>query len=149
MKVTVVLLLLLALLVLLGTIYQVDNGVYRAQQEFFYAWMVTALVVPLPGAQLLLWLLGVNLLVSLISHIARRRISFGLAVSHAGLVLLLVAGFQGLYYGDSYTLGLWEGQESSRVTVPGSWRLSYRLFDENGDLRSRDSLLERRSPMPI
>lgn len=38
MKLTVVCLLLLTTLVVWGTLYQADHGLYQAQQKFFHSW---------------------------------------------------------------------------------------------------------------
>ena len=39
LRVTVACLAALLVLTLLGTLYQVDNGIYAAQQRFFSAWI--------------------------------------------------------------------------------------------------------------
>ena len=54
LKITVILLALLFLLVFLGTLYQVEHGIFGAQERFFFAWIVTAYFIPLPGGQLVL-----------------------------------------------------------------------------------------------
>ena len=88
LKLTVVLLALFFLLVLFGTLYQVDNGILRAQQKFFYSWFITQYLIPLPGGQLVLWLIGVNLLASLVIHTRSGRYTVGLFLSHLGLIFL-------------------------------------------------------------
>ncbi len=131
MKLTVVLLLLLLVLTFLGTLYQVEHGIYAAQEKFFSAWFVLDYAVPLPGAQLVLWLLGANLIASLIVKIPRKRASAGLIIMHAGLLLLLFGAFQGLYFSESYMLGMWEGERSNTAVVPGSWELQYLLQEDD------------------
>ena len=62
----VVLFMLMFVLIFLGTLYQVDHGLYEAQKRYFTSVIayheVGPLVVPLPGAYTVLALLGVNLI---------------------------------------------------------------------------------------
>ncbi len=148
LKITVVLLLVLFVLVLAGTLYQVEHGIFRAQRDFFDAFFVTVLPIPLPGAQTVFWVIGVNLVASLVVNIARRRMSVGLVISHLGLVMMLVAGFNGIYGTESSALALWEGEAASEVSVPGEWEFRYRL-EEDGRILTEgripgDSIVEGR-----
>ena len=64
---SIVLLLLLILLTFLGTLQQVDEGLYQVQQRYFGSlfaihWVGGAIPVPLPGAYLLLLLGFVNVI---------------------------------------------------------------------------------------
>ena len=56
LRVTVVCLALLFVLTFLGTMHQIDNGIYSAQKKYFESFFTLAAgFVPLPGAQLVLW----------------------------------------------------------------------------------------------
>ncbi len=110
-------------LVLAGTLYQVDHGIYDAQRRFFHAWILWVGPIPVPAAQPAFWLLGLNLLASLAFRIRWIRTNAGLALTHLGLVLLLVGGFQTSRASRSSMLGLAEGQESAVSLDPLRWEL--------------------------
>ena len=61
-----VLLLFLFLLTYLGTLAQVEVGLHQAQKLYFESWFLVhelgPVPLPLPGGQLCMWLLGLNLL---------------------------------------------------------------------------------------
>lgn len=113
MKLSVWLLLLLALLTWLGTLAQVDRSTYDVQREYFESWFVVAelplslwgtplfpradgtawaLRIPLPGAYPVLALFCVNLLVGGLLRMKWSARNAGILVTHVGIVLLLVAG---------------------------------------------------------
>lgn len=97
LRLTVVLLAFAILLVFLGTLAQVDEGLYGAQAHYFKQWLVVGVNVFGKKAPLVLpggYLLGTLLLVNLVAgHIYRFRFSrqkLGIHLAHAGIVLLLV-----------------------------------------------------------
>jgi ResB-like family len=100
LRLTVVCLALALILVFVGTLAQVQIGLYAAQSEYFRSFFVywtpkgTHLKIPfLPGG----WLLGLVLLVNLLAahikrfHLSRKKI--GIILIHAGLILLLGGQF--------------------------------------------------------
>ena len=97
LRLTVILLSFAILLVFIGTLAQVDEGLYNAQSHYFRQWLVLGLHVfgkkiplILPGGYLIGTLLLVNLLAA---HIYRFRFStskIGILLTHAGVILLLV-----------------------------------------------------------
>ncbi len=97
LKLTVVCLACATVLVFIGTLAQVNQGLYAVQanyfQSFFVFWQVpgTALRIPVfPGGYLVGGVLLVNLIVAYATRIGFRRIHTGLLLIHAGLVLLLL-----------------------------------------------------------
>src|SRR6185436_2426003 len=97
LRLTVVLLALGIVLVWVGTVAQADEGLYQAQARYFKHWFVAGVHlfgyrVPLllPGG----YLLGTALLVNLLAaHIQRFKWTwkkFGIHLTHAGIVVLLV-----------------------------------------------------------
>lgn len=97
LRLTVVLLAFGIVLVFLGTLAQVDEGLYSAQARYFRQWLIFGVDlfgwrVPLllPGG----YLIGSLLLINLVSaHICRfdfttRKI--GIQIAHAGVILLLI-----------------------------------------------------------
>jgi hypothetical protein len=100
LRLTVVCLALALVLVFVGTLAQVQIGLYAAQAEFFRSFLVywtpkgTHLKIPvLPGG----WLIGLVLLLNLTAaHVKRfqfARRKTGLILIHAGLILLLAGQF--------------------------------------------------------
>lgn len=97
LQLTVVLLAFAIILVFVGTLAQVDEGLYQAQTRYFRAWFVVGLDlfghdVPLilPGGYLIGTMLLVNLLAA---HLYRFQLSvkkLGIQLAHAGVILLLV-----------------------------------------------------------
>src|ERR1700734_1954324 len=97
LRLTVVLLAFAIVLVFIGTLAQVDEGLYNAQARYFRQWIVLGLDlfgkrVPLilPGGYLIGTLLLINLLAA---HIYRFQFSvkkIGIQITHSGVILLLV-----------------------------------------------------------
>jgi hypothetical protein len=96
-RLTVICLGLAVVLVFVGTIAQVDQGLYQAQARYFKSFFVywspfgTGLRVPVfPGG----YLLGTVLLLGLLANLTRRsafaREKIGLLLVHGGLALLLI-----------------------------------------------------------
>ena len=97
LRLTVVLLAFGILLVFIGTIAQVDEGLYNAQARYFRQWFVLGLdmfgkriPIILPGG----YLLGTLLLLNLVAaHIYRFQLTtkkIGIQLAHSGVILLLV-----------------------------------------------------------
>jgi len=93
MRLTVVCLGLGVVLVFIGTLAQVDEGLYQAQSRYFRSWLITRPLnwpIVFPGG----YLLGLVLLVNLVAAHAKRfqltRKKTGLFMIHIGIVLLLL-----------------------------------------------------------
>lgn len=132
MKLSVVLLLLLGLLTWLGTMAQIQHGLFQAQRDYFESWFVWGemplafwgrplgmLRLPLPGGYLVMLTLFLNLVVG---GVARMRLGWrnvGVLVTHLGVGLLLVAGFVKMTSSTSGRLALYEtraGGTGDKVT---------------------------------
>lgn len=98
MRLTVVCLILAMVLVFLGTLAQVDKGIYIVQKEFFQSFIVNSdirvmnyrIPVIFPGGYLIGLVLVLNLLAG---HLKRFGLSYkkiGLLLTHFGLLVLLV-----------------------------------------------------------
>jgi hypothetical protein len=115
LKLTVVLLLVLASLVIGGTITQAGSGIYAAQAKVFGSWLIwLAGIVPWPGMLLVSLLLFLNLLAAVILRLRYRWRQAGLLLVHCGLLLLIGGGFFITVTVREYSLTLSEG-ESSRA----------------------------------
>jgi hypothetical protein len=89
-----------AVLVFLGTIAQVDQGLYSAQKLYFRSLLVywspsgADWKIPVfPGGYLIGGVLLINLLTSLVERLGAVRGRVGLVIAHAGVILLLLGQF--------------------------------------------------------
>ena len=97
LKLTVVLLAFAIVLVFVGTLAQVDEGLYGAQAHYFRQWLVIGMhfagrkiPILLPGGYLIGTLLLVNLVCAHIYRFEFRLKKLGIQLAHAGVILLLV-----------------------------------------------------------
>jgi len=97
LRLTAVLLALGIVLVFLGTLAQVDEGLYAAQARYFRQWLIFGVDlfgrrVPLllPGGYLIGSLLLLNLVAAHIYRFEFTTRKIGIQIAHAGVILLLV-----------------------------------------------------------
>ncbi len=97
LRLTVVLLAFAIVLVFIGTLAQVDEGLYAAQAHYFRQWFVLGLhlfgkSIPclLPGGYLIGTLLLANLVCAHLYRFELSRKKIGIQLAHAGVILLLV-----------------------------------------------------------
>ena len=97
LRLTVILLAFAILLVFIGTLAQVDEGLYNAQARYFRQWIIFGfdlfgrnIPLILPGG----YLIGTMLLLNLVAaHLYRFQLSvkkIGIQLAHSGVILLLV-----------------------------------------------------------
>ncbi len=119
LRITVVCLFLLFILTFWGTIAQVQQGLYAAQERFFNSFFFLAAgFIPFPGAQLVLWVLFVNLISSLVLTFKKytQWTNIGLLIVHFGLILYFVAAFMIFHFAQESSVRLAEG-ESMNISV--------------------------------
>lgn len=97
LKLTVVCLALAVVLVFIGTLAQVDMGLYKAQNAFFRSFIVfwgpkgTDWKIPVfPGGYLIGGVLLINLVAAHYKRFGFRRDKLGIIITHLGLILLLI-----------------------------------------------------------
>ena len=111
LRLTVVCLALLFVLTLLGTFHQVSHGLYDAQQRYFGAWLtLVGGIVPLPGAQLVLWVLFVNLVAVTAFRFVYRWSRVGILIIHLGMFVMFFGMFFIGYFAQESFLRLQEGE---------------------------------------
>jgi hypothetical protein len=94
LKITVVCLALLFILTFWGTVAQVQQGLFFAQQKFFYSWMfLGAGFIPFPGAKLVLFVLFVNLVCVSIIRFVYKKQNIGILIIHLGLLSYFVSAY--------------------------------------------------------
>jgi cytochrome c biogenesis protein ResB len=131
LKLTVVCLVILTVLVVWGTVYQAGNGLYQAQQKFFYSWVFFIFgFIPFPGTIMVMFVLFTNLVFSLIFRMRMRLSNIGNVVSHLGIIILLVGGFFTFYFSEESSLMMQEGQQSSWSQSRTQWELA--VWEETG-----------------
>jgi len=124
-KLTVLCLLFLFFLTLWGTIDQVSNGLYLAQQKFFYSWLILLFnFLPVPGAQLVMWVLFINLALVAVFRFEYTWSKAGLLITHLGLMSFLVAAFATFKLCEEYHLTLLEQESSNVASAYHGWELS-------------------------
>ena len=125
LKLTTVCLFLLFLLTFLGTMHQVENGLYDAQKRYFESWFVlVGGFLPLPGAQLVLWVLFINLLAATIVRFVYSLARIGILIIHLGIYILFVGMFFTHYFAQESFLTLQEGEGRNVVTDYFEWELA-------------------------
>ncbi|MDQ1352968.1 MAG: hypothetical protein QG657_3274 [Acidobacteriota bacterium] len=125
LKLTVVCLLILAVLVVWGTVYQADHGLYQAQQKFFHSWFFLLFgFIPFPGTVLIMFILFFNLVAALFFRIGFKLAKIGNIITHLGFIVLLVGGFFTFYYSQESTLALKEGETGNMSSSNHLWELA-------------------------
>ena len=117
--ITVASLFLLFVLTFWGTIAQVQQGLYAAQDRFFNSFFFLAGgFIPFPGAQLVLWVLFVNLICSLILTFKKytQWVNSGLFIIHVGLILYFIAAFMIFHFSQGTSVRLAEGEATNVST---------------------------------
>ncbi|MBI3118057.1 MAG: cytochrome c biogenesis protein ResB [Candidatus Hydrogenedentes bacterium] len=124
-----VLFVLLLLLTYLGTLEQVEHGLYLTQKKYFEGFFLIhyffgKVPVPLPGVHLLLILLFVNILCGGILRLRRGWSQAGVLVAHAGILFLLLGGFITYRFSLSGHMTLYEGEQSNVVESYNEWEVA-------------------------
>jgi len=122
------LLILLALLTWLGTLEQVHTGLFEVQKKYFESFYLVhdfgSFSLPLPGANLVMCVLAVNLLVGGIVRLRRSWDTAGVLIVHLGIVLLLIASFVKNYHSEEGHLTLYEGQSGNAYQSYYRWEVA-------------------------
>ncbi|HTR42993.1 MAG TPA: cytochrome c biogenesis protein ResB [Pseudomonadales bacterium] len=132
LRLTVVLLGFAIILVFIGTLAQVDEGLYNAQARYFRQWLVlglnlfgTRIPIILPGGYLIGTLLLINLLAA---HIYRFQFSvkkIGIQLAHAGVILLLVGQLVTDMFAHETQMHFFVGQSRSYSESPQYYELIF------------------------
>ena len=137
LKLTVVLLAFAIVLVFVGTLAQVDEGLYGAQSRYFRQWLIFGLDVfgkriplVLPGGYLIGTMLLLNLLAA---HIYRFQFSvkkIGIQLAHSGIILLLVGQLTTDMLAHESQMQLAEGETKSYAEDDRHCELVFTQGDE-------------------
>ena len=133
-KISVVCLFLLFILTFWGTIAQVQQGLYAAQDRFFNSfYFLAAGFIPFPGAQLVLWVFFVNLICMMILTYKKytQWENVGLLIIHFGLIIYFIAAFMIFHVSQESLVHLAEGEGTNVSTSYQEWELAYWKDDGN------------------
>ncbi len=136
-KLSCVLFLLLLLLTYLGTMHQVEHGLYQSQLKYFESvflvhWAFGAIPIPLPGGYLLMVLTFANLLWGVVVRFRMSWARLGMVVGHAGILILLVGAFVSYVSSISGSMALYEGESSGEIISSNEWEISVAGADVSG-----------------
>src|SRR5271154_6419087 len=153
LRLTVVLLSFAIVLVFVGTLAQVDEGLYNAQARYFRQWLIFGLdlfghKIPLvlPGGYLIGTMLLLNLLAA---HIYRFQLSvkkIGIQLAHLGVILLLVGQLVTDMFSRETQIRFVEGETKSYSESPRNYELIFTSDDGANDeqvVSIPDTLLAR------
>jgi ResB-like family len=132
LRLTVILLAFAILLVFIGTLAQVDEGLYQAQARYFRQWLIFGLdlfgrriPVLLPGG----YLIGTMLLFNLVAaHLYRFQLTekkIGIQLTHAGVILLLVGQLTTDMLAHESQMRFAEGETKSYAESPRNYELAF------------------------
>lgn len=126
-----ILFLLLFLLTYLGTMNQVEHGLYQSQQKYFESiflvhWAFGMVPVPLPGGYLVLILTFVNLVWGTTIRLRRAWSKVGIFVAHLGMMILLAGAAISYAFSVSGHMALYEGEQSNEFESSYEWELGLR-----------------------
>lgn len=124
--------LMLFILTVLGTIDQVNLGLYDTQKKYFDSLYLFyeinfegfTLPIPLPGVYLVLIFLFINTIVGTIKHIPFRKEKIGIYIIHFSMILLFTGSFITFKMADDGQMTLEEGQSTNRFYSYHDWQLS-------------------------
>ncbi|MCP4645726.1 MAG: cytochrome c biogenesis protein ResB [bacterium] len=129
--------LFLLLLTFLGTVEQMNMGLFDVQRKYFASLFLVhdlfgAIPILLPGVYLLLVLLFVNLICG---GIVRARKGWGFAgvlTVHAGIGLLLFGGFVKFQVAESGHLTMFEGDQTAEFQSYYDWEIAIASMPDEG-----------------
>lgn len=110
-------------LTLAGTFYQLNHSIQQTVAVFFHAWFVFAGPVPLPAAQFVFAVLGLNLAVSTFTRIPYRWDKIGLFIVHLGLIAMVVGGMTQRFSRKESILVLAEGESDTYSYDLRNWEV--------------------------
>ncbi|MDX9972589.1 MAG: cytochrome c biogenesis protein ResB [FCB group bacterium] len=124
-----VIFLFLLLLTFVGTLEQVDMGLYETQQKYFNSIFLVhkffdTVPMLLPGVQLLLILLAINLIAGGIIRLRKRATTVGVLIAHFGILVLMFGGWVKYAYAEEGHLTLFEKQQSSVFESYYDWEIT-------------------------
>ncbi len=128
----------LGVLTWLGTLEQTRSGLYEVQRKYFESFVLRhdfgPFSLPLPGANLVLSLLAVNLTIGGVLRLKKSGRTAGILIAHLGILLMLAAGFVKWRFSNDGQITLFEGQRADYFNDPFRYELSIVEHRDSGEL---------------
>ena len=141
LKLTTWSLIFLSFLTFFGTLYQTEAGLYEAQVLYFYSWFfkfrppgLESFWIPFPGAQLVCWVLTINLMMVSLFRFDWSLRKLGILIMHSGILILLIGGGITYYWAEESQLSLKEGESANFAVAYHDWELSVYQVNEDSSL---------------
>ena len=124
---TIILLIFGFLIILFGTLYQVDNGLHLAQKKYFDSIIVMhqmgPVVIPLPGAYILMVVFTINLICGGLVRIRKGKHTVGILITHIGILVMMISGALTFHFSDRGHMTLYEQQSSNEFVSYTDWNI--------------------------
>jgi cytochrome c biogenesis protein ResB len=125
----IVILFFLLVLTLLGTLEQIDHGLFAAQEKYFNSVFLIQDVfgvplLPLPGVYLLLILLSINICMGAIVRFRLGWSHLGVFIVHIGILFMLLGGFITFKWSEDGHLTLYEGEQNDVFESYHEWEVA-------------------------
>lgn len=134
-----VLIILLGILTWLGTLEQVDYGLYEVQKKYFESFFLVhdagGVPIPLPGANLVLCVLAVNLILGGMVRLRKSWSKAGILVTHLGIAMILLSGFVKMYFSEDGHVTLYENERADWFQSYFRWEIAIREEAAGGVVR--------------
>lgn len=138
-----VLLALLGILTWLGTLEQTRTGLFDVQRKYFESFVLLhdfgPFSLPLPGANLVMCLLFVNLLVGGLVRLRKSWATAGVMVAHVGIALLFASALVKHRMSEDGHVTLYEGQKADHFESYFRWELA--ITEDMGSGHAREFLV--------
>ncbi len=109
-----------------GTIYQSEYGIYKASTKFFNSYFVLIFgFIPFPAVKLISFLLLINLIFSMIFKLRWKLSNTGNILIHIGLLILFLSGFYISYEKVETMIGIKEGDMTNVSQYYDKWELAF------------------------
>src|SRR5476651_366437 len=132
LRLTVTLLSFAILLVFVGTLAQVDEGLYNAQERYFRQWLIFGLdlfghriPLVLPGGYLIGTLLVINLFAAHIYRFQLTTKKIGIQLAHSGVILLIVGQLATDMLAHESQIRFAEGETKAYAESPLNYELVF------------------------
>ena len=127
------------LLTFLGTLAQVDHGLYEAQKKYFDSFFLVhyfydTIPVPLPGMFLVMSLLAVNLVVGGMIRMRKDWKRAGVLIIHVGILIMLAGGLVKQMYATEGHMALFEGNSAERYVSYNNWEIAIAKANAEGEV---------------
>jgi hypothetical protein len=136
---------LLLVVTFLGTVAQVEHGLYDSQQKYFNSFVfvekVMGIPIPFPGGFLLLLVLFINLSLGALIRVRKNWRGIGMVIAHSSILLMLAAGFVEFFLKRDGNMRLFEGQTADEFQSYHKWAVEIEEIPKDGTPAEREILV--------